>query len=62
MALIEGRKLGVWEADGEGEGEGEGLERNERGVEPWRKEEEIESLSKLSFFSNSNGETSQKLH
>lgn len=33
MALIEGRKLGVWEADGEGEGEGEGLERNERGVE-----------------------------
>lgn len=47
MALIEGRKLGVWEADGEGEGEGEGLERNERGVEPWRKEEEIESLFSL---------------
>lgn len=45
MALMEGRKLGVWE--GNGDDEEEGLERNERGVEPWRKEEEIESFFKL---------------
>ena len=41
MALMEERKLRVWG------GEGAGLERNERGVEPWRKEVESESFLNL---------------